>query len=184
MWGLTAVFGLILSGSLLFALEWRLALLAVAGLALSTVGPWLLGGRASRASGVLQEEQARLASRIHEDLGGASDRTGLRHAGQPALAISRSACRLLSNICSGSDIGRVGRTHAQHCYARLQSYGADGGCDPRFSRLDDGGLTCFLLHSSNGLSLSVASMTWSMPYFIAANSGLRRLKPRWPKNQK
>ena len=68
MWGLTAVFGLILSGSLLFALEWRLALLAVAGLSLSTVGPWLLGRRASHASSVLQEEQARLASRIHEDL--------------------------------------------------------------------------------------------------------------------
>ena len=29
---------------------------------------------------------------------------------------------------------------------------------------------------SNGLSLSVASMTWSMPYFIAANSGLRRIE--------
>ena len=67
-WALTGILGLCISGALLFTLEWRLVLLALCGLALSTVGPMVLGRRASRASLRVREEQARFASRVHEDL--------------------------------------------------------------------------------------------------------------------
>lgn len=176
MWGLTAVFGLVLSGSLLFALEWRLALLAVAGLSLSTVGPWLLGGRATRASGVLQEEQARLASRIHEDL--AAHPTVLAFGMQGSL-LSRFRDQLANFYRTSARAqvlsALVERTPNIAMLAFNLTVLTVGAILVFRGSMTVGSLVSFYA-VSNGLSFSVANMTWSMPYFIAASSGLRRIE--------
>jgi len=175
-WGLTAVFGLILSGSLLFALEWRLALLAVAGLSLSTVGPWLLGGRASRASGVLQEAQARLAARIHEDL--AAHPTVLAFGMQGNL-LSRFRDQLASFYQTSARAQVLGALVERTPNIAMLAFNLTvltvGAILVIRGAMTVGSLVAFYT-VSNGLSLSVASMTWSMPYFIAANSGLHRIE--------
>ena len=176
MWGLIAVFGLILSGSLLFALEWRLALLAVAGLSLSIVGPWLLGGRASRASGVLQEEQAQLASRVHEDL--AAHPTVLAFGMQDSLLLRfRDQLATFYQISARAQIlgALVERTPNIAMLAFNLTVLTVGAILVFRGSMTVGSLVSFYT-VSNGLSLSVASLTWSMPYFIAANSGLRRIE--------
>ncbi len=176
MWGLTAVFGLILSGSLLFALEWRLALLAVAGLSLSTVGPWLLGRRASHASSVLQEEQARLASRIHEDL---AAHTTVLAFGMQGNLLTRFRAQLAGFYQTSARAQVLGalveRTPNIAMLAFNLAVLTVGAILVIRGSMTVGSLVSFYT-VSNGLSLAVASMTWSMPYFIAANSGLRRIE--------
>ena len=175
-WGLTAVFGLLLSGSLLFALEWRLALLALAGLALSTVGPWLLGGPASRASSELRQEQARLAARIHEDLAahrtvlafGMQDRLLVRFQAELARFLRMSArAQVLSSM--------VERTPNIAMLAFNLTVLTVGAVLVFHGSMTLGSLVSFYT-VSNGLSFSVANLTWSMPYFIAADSGLARIE--------
>ncbi len=60
---------IIFSTCVLFALDWRLALAAVAGLPLCVIGPRLLASRALRAGYELRNEEALLTSTIHENLG-------------------------------------------------------------------------------------------------------------------
>jgi len=161
---------------LLFALEWRLALLAVAGLALSTVGPWVLGGRASRASGVLQEEQARLASRIHEDL--AAHPTVLAFGMQGSL-LSRFRDQLAGFYRTSARAQVLGALVERTPNIAMLAFNLTvltvGAILVFRDSMTVGSLVSFYT-VSNGLSFSVANMTWSMPYFIAANSGLRRIE--------
>jgi ATP-binding cassette subfamily B protein len=58
--------GSLLSAALLLTLDWRLALVALAGLPLTLLGPRLLGPRTSVASLAVKEEEARLAALIQE----------------------------------------------------------------------------------------------------------------------
>jgi ATP-binding cassette, subfamily B, bacterial len=176
MWGLIAVFGLILSGTLLFALEWRLALLAVAGLALSTVGPWLLGGRASRASGMLQEEQARLASRIHEDLSAHPTVVAFGMQGSLLLRFRDQLAGFYRTSARAQVLGAlVERTPNIAMLAFNLTVLTLGAILVFRGSMTVGSLVSFYT-VSNALTFSVANMTWSIPYFIAANSGLRRIE--------
>ncbi|HEV2842276.1 MAG TPA: ATP-binding cassette domain-containing protein [Chthoniobacterales bacterium] len=60
---------IIFSTGILFALDWRLAVAAVAGLPLCFMGPRLLAPRALKAGYQLRTEDALLTSSIHENLG-------------------------------------------------------------------------------------------------------------------
>jgi ATP-binding cassette, subfamily B, bacterial len=175
-WGLIAVFGLLLSAGLLFALEWQLALLALAGLALSTVGPWLLGGRASRASSVLREEQALLAARIQEDL--AAHPTVLAFGMQESLRARFQAelARFYRVSTRAQVLGAmVERTPNIAMLAFNLAVLTVGAVVVFRGSMTVGSLVAFYT-VSNGLSFSVANMTWSLPYLIAADSGLRRIE--------
>jgi ATP-binding cassette subfamily B protein len=66
---LLCVINIVFSACVLFALDWRLALCASAGLPLCVVGPKLLAPRALKAGDVLRNEQASLTNVIHENLG-------------------------------------------------------------------------------------------------------------------
>ncbi len=66
---LLCVINIIFSACVLFALDWRLALVAAAGLPLCVVGPRFLGPRALRAGYLLRVEQASLTNVVHETLG-------------------------------------------------------------------------------------------------------------------
>ncbi len=66
---LLCVINILFSACVLFALDWRLALCASAGLPLCVIGPRLLAPRALRAGDVLRVEQASLTNVIHENLG-------------------------------------------------------------------------------------------------------------------
>lgn len=63
------VINIIFSTCILFALDWRLALGAMAGLPLCVIGPRILAPRALTAGYQLRVEQAALTSNIHENLG-------------------------------------------------------------------------------------------------------------------
>jgi ATP-binding cassette subfamily B protein len=66
---LLCVINIVFSACVLFALDWRLALVAAAGLPLCVVGPKLLAPRALRAGYLLRVEQAALTNVVHETLG-------------------------------------------------------------------------------------------------------------------
>ncbi|HEX8844621.1 MAG TPA: ABC transporter ATP-binding protein [Pyrinomonadaceae bacterium] len=63
------VINILFSTCILFALDWRLALGAIAGLPLCVVGPKLLAPRALKAGYRMRVEQAALTNVIHENLG-------------------------------------------------------------------------------------------------------------------
>ncbi len=67
--GLLCLINVVFSACVLFALDWRLALCAAAGLPLCFAGPRLLAPRALRAGDRLRTEQAALTNVIHENLG-------------------------------------------------------------------------------------------------------------------
>jgi len=63
------VINIIFSTSILFVLDWRLALCAMVGLPLCVIGPRILAPRALKAGYDLRVEQAALTSNIHENIG-------------------------------------------------------------------------------------------------------------------
>lgn len=63
------VINIIFSTSVLFVLDWRLALCAIVGLPLCVIGPKILAPRALNAGYQLRIEEAALTSNIHENLG-------------------------------------------------------------------------------------------------------------------
>lgn len=63
------VINIIFSTSILFVLDWRLALCAMAGLPLCVIGPRILAPRALKAGYQLRVEEAALTSNIHENIG-------------------------------------------------------------------------------------------------------------------
>jgi ATP-binding cassette, subfamily B, bacterial len=67
--GLLCLINLVFSACVLFALDWRLALCAAAGLPLCFLGPRLFAPRALKAGDRLRSEQAALTNVIHENLG-------------------------------------------------------------------------------------------------------------------
>jgi len=66
---LLCVINIVFSACVLFALDWRLALCAAAGLPLCVVGPRLIAPRALKLGDLLRAEQASLTNVIHESLG-------------------------------------------------------------------------------------------------------------------
>jgi ABC-type multidrug transport system fused ATPase/permease subunit len=110
MWGLTAVFGLILSGSLLFALEWRLALLGRRGAV-------IIDGRA------MASRRASIA-RQRSPAGGASA-IGLAHPRGPGGASDRpwlSACRAVCSRDFGINLlGSIKQLPGLRCWVHWSS---------------------------------------------------------------
>ncbi len=66
---LLCAINIVFSTCVLFALDWRLALVAMAGLPLCVAGPRILGPRALAAGYLLRGEQAALSNVIQENLG-------------------------------------------------------------------------------------------------------------------
>lgn len=66
--GIGSLLALLVGGSILFYLEWRLALTAVVLLPLITLGSRLFAGRASTASFHLQKEKAAMMSMVQENI--------------------------------------------------------------------------------------------------------------------
>ena len=66
---LLCAINIVFSTCVLFALDWRLALVAMAGLPLCVAGPRVLGPRALAAGYLLRGEQAALSNVIQENLG-------------------------------------------------------------------------------------------------------------------
>ncbi|HWN10744.1 MAG TPA: ABC transporter transmembrane domain-containing protein [Pyrinomonadaceae bacterium] len=63
------VINILFSTCTLFALDWRLALCAMAGLPLCVIGPKILAPRALKAGYALRVEEAALTSHVHENIG-------------------------------------------------------------------------------------------------------------------
>lgn len=174
-WYLTGVLGLCISGALLFTLEWRLALLALGGLALSTVGPIVLGRRASRASLTMREEQARFASRVHEDL--AAHQTVLAFGLHATLLdrFRRNLARYLQLSVRAQVLAAlVERTPNIAMLAFNIAVLVVGSVLVFYGSMTIGSLVSFYALST-GLAVSVASTTWALPYFLAADAGLTRI---------
>jgi ATP-binding cassette subfamily B protein len=67
--GTFLILTLLTSAVMLFVLEWRLALLALAVAPVVLLGPWLLGTRAAQASYRQQEDSGAVAATLQENLG-------------------------------------------------------------------------------------------------------------------
>jgi ATP-binding cassette subfamily B protein len=66
--GTLALFNLLASAALLFALKWELALVGAVALPLGMVLPRLLSGAASNAADLVRSRQAELANTVHENV--------------------------------------------------------------------------------------------------------------------
>ncbi len=174
-WVLTGVFGLAMSAALLFTIEWRLALLALVGLGLSTVGPALLGRRAKLASMVVYEQQAKMAARVHEDL--AAHQTVLAFGLQGNL-LSRFRRQLANYYALSAHAQILGalveRTPNLAMLAFNLTVLGVGTFLVFGGSMSMGALVSFHALAS-GLAFSVGNITWSMPGLIAGDAGLTRI---------
>lgn len=66
--GVGAFFGIIINMVIIFVLEWKLAILALVGLMLCSIGPYLLSFRASAATHTMKNKQAELLSVVEENI--------------------------------------------------------------------------------------------------------------------
>jgi len=66
--GIYSGLGVIVAGIILFAIEWRVALLALIGVPLCLVGPRLIGPRAQRSGYEMKRKQAEISSTVQENI--------------------------------------------------------------------------------------------------------------------
>lgn len=67
--GVHAFLGIIINTVIIFTLEWKLALIALAGLLLCAIGPYIFNSRASLANDRMKEKQAEILSLVEENIG-------------------------------------------------------------------------------------------------------------------
>ncbi|NOU96439.1 ATP-binding cassette domain-containing protein [Paenibacillus sp. LMG 31456] len=175
-YALLSILGLILNVTVLFFLQWQLALLAVIGLPLCLIGPKLFGQKAYDASYMLKEEQANIATVVQENV---SAQPVIKAFGLQQLFIRRfddriANYRTLSSRSSFSNFVIDRTTNMGTMLLNLMTICA-GSVLAFFGFLSVGSLLAF---SAILISLSylVAAITWLAPQFIQATSGMQRVR--------
>jgi ATP-binding cassette subfamily B protein len=175
-YALLSVLGLLLNVTVLFVLQWQLALLAVIGLPLCLIGPKLFGPRAYDASYKLKEEQADIATAVQENV---SAQPVIQAFGLQPLFIRRFNDRMnrygsLSAHTSFTNFLIDRTTNMGTMILNLMTVCA-GSLLAFFGYLSIGSLLAF---SAILISLSylVAAITWLAPQFIQATTGMQRIR--------
>lgn len=173
---LLSVLGLAANVTVLFFLQWKLALLAVIGMPLCLIGPKLFGKKAYEASYELKEAQANLASAVQENIGA-----------QPvikAFGLQRTFVRRFADRMDGYRAASSRSSFLGFAIDRTTNLGtmllnlatiAVGSMLAFYGLLSIGSLLAF---STILISLGylVAAVTWVAPMFIEAVSGMRRIQ--------
>jgi ATP-binding cassette, subfamily B, bacterial len=170
-----ALLGMIISGVMLFVIEWHIALLACVGIPLCLVGPKLIGPKAQRLGYEMKVKQAEIASTIQENVAAQPivKAFGLerlfmdRFTAQIAeyLPISRKANFLAYLMERTPNIGLIGfniMVIIAGAYMAYEGY------------LKIGSLVAFQGLFLN-LSGSVYGLTSMLPHFVLATGGMQRI---------
>jgi ATP-binding cassette subfamily B protein len=168
--------GLLISVSLLFSIEWRLALCSIIGIFLAFYGARMLESRASAANYFTKQEDGEVQSLLQENLGAQSVIKGFglqrlvedRFAGQmKQLRAARMRASVLNYIMQR--IPQAGVLVVCFLILGLGAFFAFRGM------MTIGDLVAF-----NGLLMQVAnyvaSLTWAMPHLMEAAAGMQRIE--------
>jgi ATP-binding cassette subfamily B protein len=173
---LLCLINMVFSACVLFALDWRLALCAAAGLPLCFAGPRLLAPRALKAGDRLRAEQASLTNVVHENLG-AQAVVRAFGLGRPLLADFETRARQVTGLASRFNFlsyvsersPNIGMLLFQVLLVGVGSFLAYGGS------LSVGSLVSF-----NALFLTVSAavmgLTAVTPTLLQATGGMRRVQ--------
>jgi ATP-binding cassette, subfamily B, bacterial len=173
---LSASIGLLISVSLLLGIEWRLALISVAGIALSFLGARMLERKTVKASYKLKQEDGKTASLLQENLGAQLVIKGFglhslsleRFLGQMGLLRkARLQASMLTYIMQR--IPQAGALMVSFLVLGIGAYFAYRGM------MSVGDLVAF-----NGLLMQVtnyvAQLTWAAPFLLQAAAGMQRIE--------
>ena len=167
--------GIVLYSSLLFYLEWQLALLSVVCLPLLLIGPRILGPRAEAASFKVREEEARSATMVQENI---NAQPVVRAFGLAGAQISDFRRQLGVVYRSGfrfSLLAYLVERSPNVSFLLIQLAVTAVGAYKAF----EGTISIGTLVSFNALTLSlssaVTSLTRIMPALLQASGGIERI---------
>lgn len=173
---LNAFVGLIIGISLLFGIEWRLALLSIIGLAISFCGARILEGRASSANYRLKQEDGQVQAILQENLSAQAVIKGFGLRQQVEQGFADQIQRLRQ--------ARLRASVITYIMQRVPQAGALMVC---FLALGVGAYFAFRgtmtvgdLVAFNGLLVQVtsyvAALTWAFPELLLAAAGMQRIE--------
>ena len=167
---------MVFSACVLFALDWRLALCAAAGLPLCFLGPRLFAPRALRAGDQLRSEQSALTNTVHENLG-AQHVVRAFGLGRPLLAGFESQAGKVTGLASRFNfLSYVSERSPNICMLLFHVLLIGVGSLLAYR----GSLTVGSLVSFNALFLTVSTavmgLTAVTPTLLQATGGMRRVQ--------
>lgn len=168
--------------ALIFALEWRLALISTLGILVSMKSARWMEPIAEKDSHRLKAEQARIATVLQENV-----------QAQPVVKVFRLQTLLVEDF--KHQLVGFYRTAARACFTsyvafRVPSHSAAlfglltlavGSIMVYYDTLTVGGLVAFQMLQTN-LTASVSELTWGLPQFLKAAAGIQRIQ--WLLDQK
>ncbi|HEV2863324.1 MAG TPA: ATP-binding cassette domain-containing protein [Pyrinomonadaceae bacterium] len=173
---LLCVINIAFSAVILFAIDWRLALGAVAGLPLCVVGPKILGPRAVELGHAVRGEQAALASIVQENLGAQPVVKAFSLRPAAAADFARQAARVVAMGTRFNFLSYVTERSPNIGMLLFNVLLISVGSYLAFS----GSLSVGSLVSFNALfimvSTSVMGLTAVTPTLLQATGGMRRVR--------
>ena len=174
--GINAFLGIIINTVIIFTLEWKLAVIALGGLLLCAIGPFIFSTKASLANDRVKDKQAKLLSMVQENIGAQKviksfslDKAANRDFQKKTEELSRTASKAffindLMEIMPNSIIGVF------HVFII---------CMGAFLAFKDY-ITPGTLVSFNslfiGLSTAIGCFTWVFPVLMESSSSMKRIK--------
>jgi ATP-binding cassette subfamily B protein len=170
------VINIIFSVSILFALDWRLALAAIVGLPLCIIGPRMLTPRALKAGYELRTEDAALTSTIHENLGAQPIIKAFSLRGSIVATFEREAEKLVRLATRFNFLSYTSERSPNIAMLLFNVALISGGSYLAFR----GSLTIGSLVAFNALFISVSTavmgLTAVTPSLFQASSGMQRIR--------
>lgn len=174
--GVYSALGVVATALILFALEWRLALLSAIGIPLCLIGPKLIGARAQSAANEMREQQGALASLIQENV---SAQAVVKSFGLQRIALDAFAQRVAALLTISRRANFLAYLMERTPNLGLMVFNLSVICLGAWlafeGHLAIGSLVAFQGLFLN-LSQSVAGLTWVVPNFIQAAAGMARIE--------
>jgi ATP-binding cassette subfamily B protein len=167
--------GVIASGVILFAIEWRIALLTFIGIPLCLVGPRLIGPKAQRLGYEMKLKQAEIASTVQENI---AAQPVVKAFGLERLLIDRFTAQIADYLPVSRKANFLAYLMERTPNLGLIAFNLlviiAGAYLAYEGRLKIGSLVAFQGLFLN-LTLSVYSLTSMLPHFVLATAGMQRI---------
>jgi len=174
--GVHAFLGIIINTVIIFTLEWKLAVIALAGLLLCAIGPFIFSSRASLANDNMKEKQAELLSMVQENIGAQKviksfnlDKTVSRHFHKNTEELSRKT----SKAFFLNDLMEMMPTSTIEVFNVLII--CVGAYLAFIDYITPGTLVSFNSLFIN-LSIAIGAFTWVFPVLMESSSSMKRIK--------
>ncbi len=168
--------GLVLQGSLLFTLDWRLALVAIVGMALGIFGVRRLEPVASSAQYQLRQQQALSTAMLQEQINAHLE---MRLFGQQSAARDRFVAALDEVLSRSMRAGLLGALLGRVPHLSIQLLNlviiAAGAVLVYRGEMSIGSIVAFNALFA-GMSNYMAGLTWVMPRLVESATGMHRIR--------